>query len=145
MRARCAARSLLLLSFAQRPGYRGLEPLEIALEDIVDRAAAQRFDRALLADRPGDENEGHLRPFALRHGERGHPIKLGQREIREDDVVGSGPQSLEIGGFGLDPFECARHTVGSQAPNGELCVGFNVLDKQHSHQHACSPVALQSA
>src|SRR6266850_3653921 len=55
------AHALTIAGFGQGAPQRGAEPAQIVLENIVGRAAPNRLDRALLADRARNKDEWHSR------------------------------------------------------------------------------------
>src|SRR6266513_5793463 len=55
------AHALTIAGFGQGAPQRSAEPAQIVLETIVGRAAPNRLDRALLADRARNKNEWHSR------------------------------------------------------------------------------------
>jgi hypothetical protein len=125
MRFCCAARSIFCSA-----------SLQITFEDVVNRAAAQRVNRPLLADRPRDEDEWNVGQLTARQGEGGHPVELRQREIRENDVMPAFAQRLDERLLGLDTRVDALDAVLAQASHRELRIRFDIFEKQHPHKHA---------
>ena len=74
------------LRLAQCTAYRGRQSLEVGLEHVVDGAALQGIDGALLADRAREEDERNVRRELLRHFEGREAVETGQGEIGQDDV-----------------------------------------------------------
>jgi hypothetical protein len=121
----------------QRALHGGHEPLGIGLQYVVGRAALQGLDRALLADRAGEKDEGNVGRHLAGDGERGHAVELRQAEIRQDDV-------REHRGERGAHLPLVHHTLMGadvagllETPDGELGVGLGILDEQHAQFARC--------
>src|SRR5690606_15258107 len=64
-----------LACFEQRTIYDGRQALQPIFQDVIGRAALERFDRAFFAERARYEDERHARARLLRNLERGEPVE----------------------------------------------------------------------
>ena len=55
-------------------------------QQIVGGAAFHGRDGVILADRPGDDDEGNVEPALARERQRAQRVEPGQRVIGDDDV-----------------------------------------------------------
>ena len=75
-----------LASFRQCAIDDGRQALQTILQDVISGAALQRFDGAFLAERAGDEDEGHVRGLLKDELECREPVEAGQRVICEHQI-----------------------------------------------------------
>ena len=78
---------LALARLGERPQHRHRQLAQPLLDDVVGRALLQRFDRVVLAEHAGDEDEGRGGRSLARDGERLHAVEGGQGVIGEDQLV----------------------------------------------------------
>ena len=75
-----------LARFRQRAHHDGRQALQPVLQHVVGRAALQRFDRAFLAERAGDEDEGNVGRVLQQDLQRRETVEAGQRVVGEHQV-----------------------------------------------------------
>ena len=108
----------------------GHEPRGVGLQDVVDRAAAQSLDGALLADRAREEYEGNVRRLLLGDIEGGKAVEARQGEVGKDDVRPELPErraELPLVGHGAGH---AGDAAAGQVAHRELGLGGDVLDDE---------------
>ena len=64
------------------------QPLELVLEHVIGRAALERLDGDLLAERPGDEDEGCRGSEFARDVEGVQAVEGRQEIIGQDQIPG---------------------------------------------------------
>src|SRR5271157_2536402 len=118
--------------FAQRAPHRGREPRQPCLHDVIGGPDLQRFDRHVLAERAGDEDERQVRAGAPRELQRGNAVERRKLVIREDQVdlgvVESGHEP--VAGLGAD--DVAGNIVGFKEIANKLRVTGVVLQQQNA-------------
>ena len=124
------------LRLLQRALHGRHQALRVALQDVVDRAALQGLDGALLADGAGKEDEGNPGRFRARNGERRHAIEGGQAEVREDEVRQLRAQRGAHLDLVHDAAERACVAGLLQAPHRQLGVRLGILDQQDAQRPA---------
>src|SRR5690606_11091077 len=108
------------LGLAQRRPDGRDEPVQVVLQYVAGCPALQRLDRALLADRAGDEDERRRRRLLYGDAQRGQAVEAWQREVREDDLrreLDDRAAKRELVG---DHPARGREAVGRQPPRDEL-------------------------
>jgi hypothetical protein len=88
--------------FLDGVGDRGGQALEAGLENVIVGPLADAFDGDLLGARAGDEDEGNVELQFAEEVQGFQGIKLGQGEIRQDDVRRGVMQGGKKVGPGLD-------------------------------------------
>src|SRR5690348_15089081 len=78
------------------------KPLEPAFHHVVRGPRLDAFDRALLAERPGDENEGNFQAAFLEYAERTQAVETRKVVVGEDEFEISPIQRCFEFLFGLD-------------------------------------------
>jgi len=78
----------LLGCFAQRSRHRRHEPLETALQHVIGRARFHAFDRFVLAQRAGDDDDRRIRLGFARERERLQSVVGGEVVVAEHEIEG---------------------------------------------------------
>src|SRR6185503_13127646 len=121
-----------LRHLTQGSAHCGREPSRIALEHVVHRSTAQRFDRALLADGPREKDERHVRRGLGGDVERREPVERGNREIGEDEMRTEVAERASEGRLRVDAMAHAADAIALELAHGQLRLGRNVLDDQYA-------------
>src|SRR5262249_33214992 len=117
-----------LRDFTQRSAHGRREASRIAFEHVVHRSTAQRFDRTLLADGPGEKNERHVRRGLRGDVERREPVERGNREVGEDEVRPEVAERAPERRLRVDTMAHAADTTALELADSQLRLGRNVLD-----------------
>jgi len=112
------------------------QALRVTLQNVVDRAALQSLDGALLADGAGNEDEGNPGRFGTRNRERRHAIETGQTEVREDEIRQLCVQRGAHLELVHDAAERAHVARLLEAPHRQLSVRLRILDQQDAQRPA---------
>src|SRR5262249_42747498 len=108
------------------------ETAGIVLENVIHGPVVQSLDRALLAERAGDEYEGDVRSLARGDMQRRKAIEARNREVGDDDVRREVAQGSSEAPLRVD---ADRHTLDAscaQLLDGEVGVGRVILDDQYA-------------
>ena len=120
--------------FTQRAAHRGRDPRQSVLQDVVGGADLERFDRHLLAERSGDEDERHLGASLTRELQRRQAVEGGQREVGEDQIEAAcRERGVEIVP-GVDPRHLAGDAVVLEQGANQLGVVGVVLEVQNAQR-----------
>ncbi len=115
-----------------RPLDGGRQAHQVVLQDVIGRAALQRANRVVLAQRAGNENERNVGDGLARDRESAHAVEVRHGEVREDDV---GIEFDELAAEVLLALDAARIHRNPRALELARCedgVSFDVLDDQDS-------------
>ena len=96
-------------------------------EDIIGRATFEGFDRDLLAQGAGDENERHLRAPVASQFQGSVSVKARKGIIGQDQFGRIMLQLTDVIGSRLNAFEGKVHTALKQGEPGQLGVRRIVL------------------
>ena len=127
-----------------RPFERRHEPGILTLEEEVVGACLQRLHRLLLADHPGDDDEGEVQPALLDEAQSVEAGKGRQAVVGKDRVPGAVLQRCPQFRSRLDP-----HIVGIDPPllqfqHRQQGVVFHVLDEQEPQRLRHNPSRLRN-
>jgi hypothetical protein len=114
--------------FGQDSSDGGEELGEIAFTDIVRSAAIQGFQRALLANGAGDEDEGDSGALRAGECESGQAVILWESEVGDNELR---IEFVQLGAevvFGFDPAPGAGEAATGKLPGGEFGVGGMIID-----------------
>jgi len=120
----------------ERPGvverafHRGRQPAQVMLQDVVRRAALQRLDGVLLADRSRYEDEGNVRAQIARQRQGAHAAEARHAEVRQDHLRQALRDLLPKVGFRLHPAVPAFEGRAPQRAHDQLGVVHLVFDQQ---------------
>lgn len=112
-------------------GWSSTMPREILLEHIVGRAGAQALDRALFAERAGDENERHRRIARAHDRERVGTRERGQVVVGEHQVPIAFVERGRKLGRSFDAPGIAREPPAFDEREFELGVRRIILEHEH--------------
>src|SRR5262249_33834138 len=93
---------------------------------------AQRFDGALFADGPRQENERNIRRRLERDVERRQAVERRDREIGKDQVRTEIRERLAEGRLRIDSMVDTADAAALELSPGQLRIGRYVLDNQYS-------------
>src|ERR1700756_1409316 len=119
-----------LLGLSQGALYRWREPRQSCLQNIVRRAAFERFDRQVLANRAGHKNERYTGTSGEGGLKSGKPVVRWQSVVRKDQIETVRFERCQKFVFCLRPGDFERELIGQKLLDKLRVIGI-VLKQQN--------------
>ena len=110
------------------------QPVEPLLGDVVGRPILQRLDGDILAERPGDEDEGNRRAVRPRDGEGAQAVEGRQDVVGQDQVMVAAAHPGHERFAGHDPVEPVGPADAVEDDREQLRVEVAVFEEQDAQR-----------